>query len=150
MRKAAPIKPKPPKRAVGRPQKPIDWEQVDKLCAIQCTGEEIASFIGVNYDTLNNRCGEEKGVAFSEYFEQKRGMGKIALRRRQYQKAVGGNTTMLIWLGKQYLGQKDQHGLTLNDMPSPYDEFTKASRGDAPGWDVATKPDPKPEEEPDA
>lgn len=56
---------------------------------------------------------------------------------------------MLIWLGKQYLGQKDQHSLTLNDMPSPFEVFAAAAKGEEPAWDTATKPDPKPEEEPD-
>jgi hypothetical protein len=45
---------------------------------------------------------------------------------------------------------KDHHNLTIDDMPSPFDAFIQLARGDAPDWDVATKPDPKPEEEPDA
>lgn len=45
---------------------------------------------------------------------------------------------------------KDHHNLTIDDMPSPFEAFIQAARGDAPDWDVATKPDPKPEEEPDA
>ena len=38
---------------MARPKKEIDWEIVRKLCAMQCTGEEIASFIDVDYDALN-------------------------------------------------------------------------------------------------
>ena len=41
-----------PKRPAHRPLIPIDWEQVDKMCAIQCTGEEIANVLSVDYDTL--------------------------------------------------------------------------------------------------
>ena len=36
---------KPPHRPKGSTI-PIDWGQVDKMCAIQCTGEEIAGFKG--------------------------------------------------------------------------------------------------------
>jgi hypothetical protein len=45
---------------------------------------------------------------FPEYFEQSRCVGKAALRRRQFQSAMDGNPTMLIWLGKNWLGQTDK------------------------------------------
>lgn len=93
---------------MGRPLKEINWEQVDKLCAIQCTGVEIANFLEVSVDTLTRRCKELHGVTFAEYFEQKRGSGRISLRRKQFEVAQGGNVTMLIWLGKQYLDQSDK------------------------------------------
>ena len=32
---------------------------------------------------------------------------KLALRKAQWEKAMAGDTKMLIFLGKQYLGQKD-------------------------------------------
>ena len=44
---------------------------------------------------------------FSEVFKEKRGLGKISLRRNQWRLAEK-RATMAIWLGKQYLGQKDQ------------------------------------------
>ena len=34
--------------------------------------------------------------------------GRATLRRLQWQRANGGADTMLIWLGKQMLGQKDK------------------------------------------
>ena len=43
---------------------------------------------------------------FSEVFKQKRGVGKISLRRHQWRLAEK-NANMAIWLGKQYLGQSD-------------------------------------------
>ena len=93
----------------GRPKKQIDYELVDKLCEIQCTGEEIAAVLDIDYDTLNAGIKRDKGVGFSEYFAQKRSLGKKSLRRRQWQSAVEeGNVTMMIWLGKQYLGQSDK------------------------------------------
>ena len=46
-------------------------------------------------------------MTFSQVFKAKRGVGKISLRRAQYQLALKGNSSMLIWLGKQYLDQAE-------------------------------------------
>lgn len=92
---------------MGRPRKNIDKKQFEDLCAIQCTEKEICGWFDVCEDTLNAWCKREYGLCFSDTFEQKRGKGKISLRRRQFQCAEKGNASMLIWLGKQYLGQKD-------------------------------------------
>ncbi len=94
---------------MGRPLKVIDWKTVVNLCELQCTGEEIASVIEVDYDTLNTACKREHGKSFSDYFEEKRAGGKVSLRRAQFKTATeDGNPTMLIWLGKQMLGQRDK------------------------------------------
>ena len=93
---------------MARPRKEIDREVVRKLCAMQCTGEEIASFIDVDYDTLNAATKREHKMGFSDYFKKHSANGKISLRRKQYEVATSGNVPMLIWLGKQYLDQKDK------------------------------------------
>ena len=92
----------------GRPKIEIDFEIVENLCSIHCTGEEIASVLGVDYDTLVARVKETYNMNFSDYIEQKKAGGKASLRRRQWATADGGNVTMQIWLGKQYLGQSDK------------------------------------------
>jgi hypothetical protein len=51
-------------------------------------------------------------MTFAEYFGQKRKIGRISLRRKQWEVATAGNIPMLIWLGKQYLDQKDRHEVT--------------------------------------
>jgi len=93
---------------MARPLAEIDWHQVDTMCEIHCTGEEQAAVLGVDYDTLNTACKREHGVGFSDYFKQKSAAGKMSLRRRQYTKAMDGDNTQLIWLGKNWLGQMDQ------------------------------------------
>lgn len=93
---------------MGRPRISIDWDQVEKMCAIHCTGEEQAAILGVSYDTLNRACQREHDMSFAEYFKQKASHGKMSLRRKQYTTAMDGNTTMLVWLGKNWLGQSDQ------------------------------------------
>lgn len=92
----------------GRPKIEVDFAEVDKLCQIQCTGEEIASFFGISYDTLERRCKEQFKVSLAEYIKEKSAKGKSSLRRMQWKAAMNGNVTMLIWLGKQYLGQTDK------------------------------------------
>lgn len=96
---------------MGRPIKTINIKEVDKLCEMQCTEREIAAWFDISVDTLERRIKEKTDITFAEYFEQKRGKGKISLRRKQMEMALDGNITMLIWLGKQYLDQKDKQEL---------------------------------------
>ena len=96
----------------GRPKKEIDKDTFEKLCHLQCTQTEIMGFFDIDTkDTLNARIREIYGEhhCFSTVYEKKRQGGKIAIRRKQMQVAEAGNPTMLIWLGKQYLDQRDKH-----------------------------------------
>lgn len=92
----------------GRPRKEIDFDQFEKLCLIQCTKEEICAYFDIDDVTLDTRLEEHYQKGFSEIFKRKRGKGKVSLRRKQYQTALAGNVTMLIWLGKNYLDQTDK------------------------------------------
>jgi AraC-like DNA-binding protein len=91
---------------MARPRKKIDADMVRKLAAIDCTIAEIAATLDCSRDTLERR--------FRDVIDQGRERGKVSLRRRQFELASSGNATMLIWLGKQRLGQKDtqevEHG----------------------------------------
>jgi hypothetical protein len=98
---------------MGRPKIEIDWKELDKLCGLQCSLEEIAGWFDCSIDTIEARIKETHGMTFPEYFAQKRSGGKISLRRKQYETAMSGNPTMLIWLGKQYLGQVDKQETEL-------------------------------------
>lgn len=95
-----------------RRPKEIDQKQFENLCAMQCTKDEICGWFGITDKTLENWCKRTYKAGFSEVFHQKRGTGKISLRRYQWQMAEK-NASMAIWLGKQYLGQKD-HVETTN------------------------------------
>lgn len=94
------------KKKMGAKPKVIDWDRVDKMMAIQCTGEEIAGILAIDYDTLVSHIKKKFRITYSEYFEQKRSAGKMSLRRRQFAMAETV-PTMAIWLGKQYLKQTD-------------------------------------------
>ncbi|MDD5391106.1 MAG: hypothetical protein PHD37_17345 [Gallionellaceae bacterium] len=95
-------------KKTGRKKIDIDIRTLDKLCEMQCTIIEIAGFFNVSVDTIERRVKEASGIRFADYFEEKRGAGRASLRRRQFQLAMKGNGTMLVWLGKQYLGQTDK------------------------------------------
>lgn len=84
------------------------WTQVEKMAAIFCTGEEIAHVLNISYDTLERRVKEKYKVSCAEHIKKHSAMGKMSLRRKQYEVAKGGNVSMLIWLGKQYLNQTDK------------------------------------------
>lgn len=86
----------------------IDWDKVDQHLQARCSGAAIARQLGIHSNTLYQRCKEDKGVEFVTYQQEKRAEGDDMLRLAQFKEAVKGNTSMLIWLGKQYLEQKDK------------------------------------------
>ena len=90
----------------GRPKKKIDKNVFENLMKIQCTKEEICAVLDISEKTLNSWCNRTYGENFSLVFKKKREYGKSSLRRKQWNLAEK-NPTMAIWLGKQYLGQRD-------------------------------------------
>lgn len=99
---------KKPAAKMGRPRKEINFDELGKLAQMQCTQSEVAGWFEVSEDTIERRIREETGLTFAEYLREKGEGGKSALRRVQMQTALKGNPTMLIWLGKQYLGQTEK------------------------------------------
>ena len=100
----------------------IDKKQFENLCGLQCTLLEICDFFDVEDDTLNSWCKKTYGTTFSEVFKLKRGKGQISLRRMQW-KLAEKNPTMAIFLGKQYLGQKDKIEYTDDGMKAINDNI---------------------------
>lgn len=94
------------------------------MCEIHCTGEEIAAVLGVDYKTLERACKREKNTNIGEYIKQKSATGKMSLRRKQHTTAMDGNVSMLIWLGKNWLGQKDKSDEEIEAMKEPVKDFT--------------------------
>jgi len=98
-----------------KPYAKIDWGKVDEMCKIQCTGEEIAGVLNVDYDTLQRACKREKEMRFADYLPQKAMGGRSSLRRAQFKAATeDGNSTMLVWLGKNMLNQTDKQEIEHN------------------------------------
>lgn len=91
---------------MGRPRKEIDQQVFENLCHLQCTEEEIADFFKCSVDTIGNWCKRTYKTTFSEAYIKYSAGGKISLRRTQF-KLAEKSAAMAIFLGKQYLGQKD-------------------------------------------
>lgn len=100
---------------MARPRKEIDRKQFEKLCGIQCTKAEVCAWFDITDKTLENWCKRTYHAGFSEVFSQKRGIGKISLRRYQWQLAEK-NASMAIFLGKQYLNQRDNVDVAVSGV----------------------------------
>lgn len=86
---------------MAHPKKELDERQIRELANIQCTYSEIAAVMDCDEEVLRRR--------FSAIIEEGKERGKMSLRRAQWNKGVKeGNPSMLIFLGKFYLGQKDE------------------------------------------
>jgi len=103
-------------RPRGRPRKlNIDYKTVEALSSLQCSDDEMASIFGVSGTTF--RAELLRSPALAEAIEKGRQSGKINLRRAQWKSAMGGNVVMQIWLGKQYLDQRDAALPPTKDLP---------------------------------
>lgn len=94
------------KGQIKQKQANISRSLFENLCSIQCTKEEICAVLQVSDKTLDAWCRSTYNENFSVIFKEKREFGKSSLRRKQWNLAEK-NPTMAIWLGKQYLGQRD-------------------------------------------
>ena len=99
---------------IGRPKIELDPDELERLCRLSCTMDEIAAYFGCSVDTIERRMKEDeelKGIVL-----RGRAVGKISLRRKQFQILEDTNSaSMAIWLGKQLLGQRDQVAHDIND-----------------------------------
>ena len=93
---------------MARPTIEIKQEQFESLCNLQCTLDEIAGFFKCSSDTVERWCKKTYNGSFAECYKKYSQNGRISLRREQWKLAQKGNASMLIWLGKQWLGQTDK------------------------------------------
>jgi hypothetical protein len=99
---------------VGRDKKVIPAQDVEKLASIGCKNHEICDWFGLDENTLTYN--------FSVELTRGRASLKQSLRRAQLRLALSGNATMLIWLGKQMLGQQENPVNTEESAPLPWAE----------------------------
>jgi len=108
---------------MGRPAI-VKVEEVEKLCAMQCTQAEIASFFGVSKQAIEKRAadettlypytldsGEKVELTFREIMDLGYSKGKISQRHALLNAINAGNVTAMIWFGKQYMNQHDNMNL---------------------------------------
>jgi len=92
----------------------LDRDLIFKLATLHCTLKEIADVVGTSVTTLEKR--------YKAIIDKGRSEGKKSLRRAQMEKALQGDVRMLIWMGKQYLDQKDTPTDQENTAPLPWEE----------------------------
>lgn len=108
---------------VGRPKKEINYKLVESLASIFCTQDEIASVLDISTRTL------QRNQEFNRVFKRGQEMAKSSLRRIQWKHAEK-SATMAIWLGKQYLGQRDNIEVSnTEEINKVKDLLTKIEQG---------------------
>jgi hypothetical protein len=99
---------------VGRDKKVVPPNDVERLAQMGCKDSEIAEWFGIDENTLRYNFSVEllKGkLALSQ-----------SLRQAQIKLAMSGNATMLIWLGKNILGQQENPNNSDANTPLPWSE----------------------------
>lgn len=99
---------------VGRDKKIIPPQDIVKLAQIGCKNQEIANWFGIDENTLTYN--------FSVELIKGREALKQSLRQAQIRLALSGNATMLIWLGKNILGQSETPLDSDANQPLPWQD----------------------------
>jgi hypothetical protein len=94
----------------GRKLLAIDEDEVRRLGMIGCTDRDISVWFGCDEQTIANR--------FSDILAKAREGTRQRLRKKQLEMALNGDRTMLIWLGKQMLGQQEPPSVAIQNNVS--------------------------------
>lgn len=121
----------------GRPTKEFDIKAFQDLVGLGCSQEEICWFFRdetgkpANIDTLTRWCKRTFDMTFQEYFAKNGYMAlKIKLRRNQF-KLSEKNAAMAIFLGKNYLGQRDYYETDNQEAIDKLDKILDGMKKDA-------------------
>lgn len=119
---------------MGRRPVPIDLDELEKLAAMHCTETEVAAWFSRPGATLSHQAVSKKlqREPFKSTWATGWAKGSISLRRQQKQRADAGDKTMLIWLGKQWLGQADKSEVrtsTLDSIEAELDAIERKRHG---------------------
>ena len=98
----------PVRKPMGRKPIEIDWDTFNKLCSFPIKQDDISWILDVSVDKLANEIRAKFDMTFSEYMTKRQATLRLSLLQKQYQVAMNGNVSMLIWLGKNWLGQRDK------------------------------------------
>lgn len=93
----------------------INYQVLSKLCQIGCSNEELAYVCGTDVPSLMKKIDFDLGMNLTKFRQHNKQMFSISLRRKQFEKAMEGDTKMLIHLGKCYLGQVEGKGEQAED-----------------------------------
>jgi hypothetical protein len=103
------------KTTSGRPPSKIDWDEVKESLLKGCTVLDIAAEQGVYDGTLREACRREQKMQWTEFCSMYRHRGDALLRKKQFDSAMSGDRTLLVWLGKQRLDQRDTPAQAISE-----------------------------------
>ena len=89
---------------MARPEAKFDLAELEKLCGMQCTDEEIAAFFGVNKRTIVRRRNVQR---FRDIMDNAKAKGRMSVRRSLFRMAAKDNVAAAIFLSKNLLGYRD-------------------------------------------
>jgi hypothetical protein len=97
----------------GLRKKVVNPEDVYKLAAMGCTTKEIADWFDIPFQTCSDN--------FRDIIQKGKNDLQQSLRMAQIKLALSGNATMLIWWGKNILGQQESPHESEANAPLPWD-----------------------------
>jgi len=106
-----------PKKPVGRPPEEFDLEQVELFGRFKATYDTMSSWFGVSTRTIERLMSPENLEETEFCRSYKKGMADLQLKLSEAQirnALVENNATLQVWLGKQYLNQKDKQEIDSN------------------------------------
>lgn len=108
-------------KKLGRPRKPLDEKRAERLAMDGCSNRDIAAMLGVDEKVIRNH--------LSATLHKKRALRRWGIHKDQDRLRKKLNATMLIWQGKQELGQTDKQELehtgevkTITTLKVSFDE----------------------------
>ncbi len=112
-----------PKRGRGRPKLTFDIAELMMGCEADWTQADIAGWFRCSKKTIEKYAADKntkydymgQQLTFRELMEFGRDRGVASLRAAQHKAALAGNPTMLIWMGKQRLGQRDYQSIEMSN-----------------------------------
>ena len=92
----------------AKAQQAIDRAELEKLMRLSPSRREAADWFDVSQSSLERFIKREFQISFEALRDKSFVKTKMAIKRAQIEKALKGDNTMLIWCGKQHLGQSDK------------------------------------------
>jgi hypothetical protein len=109
----------------------IDRAELEKLMKLHPSEQEAADWFDVTTKTLQRFIKKHYQSSFVQLREKSFARTRIAIKRAQIEKALKGDNTMLIWTGKQYLGQSDKQSTEIsgpNGKPLEHKDVSEMPR----------------------
>lgn len=109
----------------GRPRTPLNWDDIGRQCSLGMSASDIADIYGCSKETIYDRCKADLNITFTEFSrEHKKKVDNMLLQTQLDKALVQKDNVMLLWLGKQRLGQSDNPKET-EKAKSDYVDFKK-------------------------